>query len=67
MDRGDYFEVKAAIQNLRAVQAENELRGRAAVEALRRVTARLSLPEAAGYSFDDATLTITPQGTGHVG
>jgi hypothetical protein len=67
MDRGDYFEAKAALQNVRCVQLENEVRARNAAEALRRTMARVGLPEAPGYSFDDATLTITPQGAGHVG
>lgn len=60
MERGDYFEAKAAILNMRAVQAEAEVRAVRATLAVERIMQRIGLPVGPGYQFDDATLTITP-------
>lgn len=67
MDRADYYEAKAALQNLKVVQLENELRARVAQTTVDRILARLQVPPASSYQWDDAALTITPTGGHHGG
>lgn len=64
MERGDYYEAKAAVQNLRAVQAEAELRVQRAGQAVERVMTRLGLPVGPAYRWNDEALTIEPVGQG---
>lgn len=60
MDRGDYYEAKAALQNVQIVLAQNEARAQRAHAVAAAVFARLNLPPAAGYRWNDETLTIEP-------
>jgi hypothetical protein len=60
LDKGDYFEAKAALLEANIAIADAErLKARAQAKAQATFT-RLGLTDAARYDFDDATLTITP-------
>ena len=65
MDRGDYFEAKAALQNVRCVLLENAAREAKAHQIAAEILKKLGVPPASAYSWDDATLTITPVEAGH--
>lgn len=67
MDRADYFEAKAALQNVKLVLLENELRARVAQTTADRILAKLQVPPAVSYTWDDGAYTITPQGGAHGG
>jgi hypothetical protein len=64
MDRGDYYQAKAAMLNLKCVQLENELRARTAQAGVAKALEQAGVPAAGGYTWDDETLTISPQGGG---
>jgi hypothetical protein len=67
MDRGDYYEAKCALLNLRTVLLENELRAQKAQAAATAALSRLDVPEAPGHTWDDVTRTITPVEARHGG
>ena len=62
MDRGDYYQAKAAMLQLKTVQLESELRVRNAQASVTKALERVGVPAAGAYAWDDEALTITPQG-----
>lgn len=67
MDRAAYFEAKAALQNVRCVLLENEARAAKAHQMAASTLEKLEVPSARAYTWDDATLTITPVEPSRVG